>query len=198
MLFLDITSPLISYDSEIPALWSRVQRGPTSSVSVSCECFLWLRFMDVQMVYSSRWAQLPLKIYGGKHVSIEVNVKMPIAAMGLRFHSQGLNGTLTFGRPSGEEWNSYSVCSAMFDNHVSRIYCFCRTHYCEKQACHMPKQFFKAGFVQCFFITNGIMETPDLIIQQCILSFDGCHWSLIFLLLFQLALYRFLAWLVNP
>ena len=80
-------STLITSDSEIPALWSLLQRGPTSSSPIRLECFLWLRFTTVQMVYSSCWARLPLKIYGGKHVSIEVSVKIPITATGIRFHS---------------------------------------------------------------------------------------------------------------
>lgn len=44
---------LITCDSEIPALWSLVQKGPVTSFSVSSRCFLWLRFMTLQMVYSS-------------------------------------------------------------------------------------------------------------------------------------------------
>lgn len=42
-----------------------------------------------------------------------------------------------------------------------------------------------------FFIINGIIETFNLIIQQCILSFDGCHRSLIILVLLQLAQINF-------
>lgn len=58
------------------------------------------------------------------------------------------------------------------------------------------KAIFQSRICSIFFIVNGIMDTLNLIIHQCILSFNGCHWPLIFLLLFQLAEIDFcLSWL---